>query len=217
MVRLGSGAEREVEDVLLTRYACYLIAQNGDPRKPEIAFAQTYFAVQTRKLELIETRLAEHERMRARAHLGTSERELSGLIFERLRDQDSFARIRSSGDAALFGGRTTRQMKRRLGVPASRPLADFLPTITITAKDLANQMTSFRVRERDLRSEGAITTEHVGNNREVRGALAKRGIRPEELPAAEDARKLQGRLRAEEQRLLGGVKKPKISRRRKRR
>ena len=131
MVPLGSRAEREVDDVLLTRYACYLIAQNGDPRKPEIAFAQSYFAVQTRKQELIEARLAEHERLRARAHLVSSERELSGLIFERVGNRESFARIRSEGDEALFGGRTTRHMKKRLGVPENRPLADFLPTITV--------------------------------------------------------------------------------------
>ena len=204
MVALGSGAERQIEDVLLTRYACYLVAQNGDPRKLEIAFAQSYFAVQTRKQELIEARLAAHERLRARTHLAASERELSGLLFERLRDQDSFARIRSSGDEALFGGRSTRHMKKRLGVPASRPLADFLPTITIKTKDLANEMTTYHVRERDLRSETGITAQHVGNNRELRGALAKRGIRPEDLPAAEDAKKLERRLRTEERRLPRG-------------
>jgi DNA-damage-inducible protein D len=203
MVPLGSGAQREVEDVLLTRYACYLIAQNGDPRKPEIAFAQTYFALQTRKQELIEARLAEHERLRARSQLVASEKELSTVIFERLGEGQSFGRIRSAGDTALFGGRSTAEMKTQLGVPSSRPLADFLPTITIKAKDLANEMTTFQVRQRDLRTEGGIAHEHVANNREVRNALGARGIRPEELPAEEDAKKLERRLKADERKLLG--------------
>ncbi len=201
MVDLGSGAQRRIEDIALTRYACYLIAQNGDPRKPEIAFAQTYFAFQTRKQELIEKRLAEHERLQARAQLAASEKELSGVIFERLGDHESFARIRSKGDAALFGGRTTADMKQQLGVPASRPLADFLPTITIKAKDLANEMTSFNVKTSDLHTEAEITDEHVENNTEVRRALGQRGIRPEALPAAEDAKKLERRLGREEKSL----------------
>jgi DNA-damage-inducible protein D len=201
MVALGSGATRNVEDVALTRYAAYLIAQNGDSRKEEIAFAQSYFAVQTRKQELIEARLEDLERLEARKRLSASEKELSGVIFERLREHESFARIRSKGDAALFGGRTTRDMKRRLGVPEARPLADFLPTITIKAKDLANEMTSHNVKARDLRSENAITGQHIGNNREVRSALSKRGIKPEELPPAEDARKLERRVEADSRKL----------------
>ncbi len=201
MVDLGSGARRELEDVALTRYAAYLIAQNGDPRKVEIAFAQTYFAVQTRKQELIEARLEEIERREARKRLAASEKELSGVIFERLRDHESFARIRSKGDAALFGGLTTLDMKEQLGVPEARPLADFLPTITIKAKDLANEMTAHNVKTRDLRSEPTITSEHVGNNREVREALTKRGIKPEELPPAEDVRKLERRVEADSRKL----------------
>lgn len=201
MVALGSGAQRRIDDFALTRYACYLIAMNGDPRKPEVAFAQTYFAVQTRKQELIELRLAEHERLQARTRLAASEKELSGIIFERLGDRDSFARIRSKGDAALFGGLTTGDMKQRLGVPESRPLADFLPTITIKAKDLANEMTSFNVKTHDLRTEPAITDEHVDNNTEVRRALAERGIQPEKLPPAEDAKKLERRLASEGKKL----------------
>jgi DNA-damage-inducible protein D len=197
MVDLGSGAQREVDDIALTRYAAYLIAQNGDPRKEETAFAQTYFAVQTRKQELIEARLEQVERLEARKRLAASEKELSGVVFERLRDHESFARIRSKGDAALFGGRTTLDMKKQLGVPEARPLADFLPTITIKAKDLANEMTAHNVKAHDLRSEPTITSEHVGSNREVREALAKRGIKPEELPAAEDVRKLERRLDAD--------------------
>lgn len=198
MVDLGSGAQRRIQDFTLTRYACYLIAQNGDPRKPEIAFAQTYFAVQTRKQELIERRLAEHERLQARAQLAASEKELSGVIFERLGDGESFARIRSKGDAALFGGHTTADMKKRLGVPASRPLADFLPTITVKAKDLANEMTAFNVKTHDLGTEPAITVEHVENNAVVRQALGERGITPEQLPAEEDVKKLGRRLAREQ-------------------
>ena len=201
MVDIGSGAKRSIEDIALTRYACYLIAQNGDPRKEAVAFAQTYFAVQTRKQELIERRLAEYERLQARAQLAASEKELSGVIFERLGDEQSFARIRSKGDAALFGGRTTQDMKEQLGVPGSRPLADFLPTITIKAKDFANEMTTHNVKTRDLGTEPEITREHVGSNREVREALARRGIRPEALPPAEDVKKLERRLHADEKKL----------------
>jgi DNA-damage-inducible protein D len=205
MVDVGSGARREVEDVALTRYAAYLIAQNGDPRKEEIAFAQTYFAVQTRKQELIEARLEEIERLEARKRLVASEKELSGVIFERLRDQESFARIRSKGDAALFGGWTTRDMKDRFGVPESRPLADFLPTITIKTKDLANEMTSHNVKARDLRTERTIGADHVANSRELRDALSRRGIKPEALPPAEDVKKVERRLRSEERKLPRGV------------
>jgi len=201
MVRLGSGALRPVEDVALTRYGAYLLAQNGDPRKEAIAFAQTYFAVQTRRRELIEARLAENERVQARQRLSASEKELSGVIFDRLGEGDSFARIRSSGDKALFGGLTTQQMKKRLDVPEARPLADFLPTITIKAKDFANEITIHNTKENDLRREGAIAGEHVKNNAEVRKVLGRRGIEPERLPPAEDVRKVERRLAADEKKL----------------
>jgi DNA-damage-inducible protein D len=207
MVELGSGARREIEDMALTRYACYLIAQNGDPSKDQIAFAQTYFAVQTRKQEIIEKRIAEAERLTARRKLTLSEKELSGLIFERLGDGQSFGRIRSKGDKALFGGKSTGQMKNRLKVPKGRPLADFLPTITIKAKDFANEITNFTIRRDDMRTEEGITTQHVKNNREVRNILVKRHIKPEELPPAEDVKKVERRLVSEEKKLLGKPKR----------
>ncbi len=201
MVDLGSNSQREIEDVMLSRYACYLIAQNGDPGKAEIAFAQTYFAVQTRKMEVIEQRLAEMERLGARRKLTESEKQLSGIIFERLGENQSFARIRSKGDQALFGGMTTQDMKDRLGVPQSRPLADFLPTITIKAKDFANEITNFNIKKDDLRSETTISREHVKNNLDVRKVLTNRGIVPEELPSAEDIKKVERRVQSEQKKL----------------
>jgi len=201
MVEVGSGATREIQDIALTRYACYLIAQNGDPSKEEIAFAQTYFAVQTRKQEIIEKRLAEAERVSARQKLTHSEKELSGIIFDRLRDNESFGRIRSKGDMALFGGRTTQDMKRRLAVPESRPLADFLPTITIKAKDFANEITNFNIKQNGLQAESPITDEHIRNNAEIRRLLVDRGIVPEALPPAEDVKKVARRLASEQKKL----------------
>ncbi|WP_027476160.1 DNA damage-inducible protein D [Curvibacter gracilis] len=201
MVELGSQSQREVEDIALTRYACYLIAQNGDPRKDAVAFAMTYFAVQTRKQELIETRMAEWERLRAREKLTLSQKELSGVLFERGIDSPGFSRILSRGDAALFGGLTTQGMKQRLAVPDSRPLADFLPTITIKAKDFANEITNTQVKQQDLQGEPGISREHIKNNRDVRKLLTQRDIVPEDLPAAEDAKKLERRLKSEAQKL----------------
>ncbi|MFH0870454.1 MAG: DNA damage-inducible protein D [archaeon] len=206
-VQIGSEAEREIEDVVLTRYACYLIAQNGDPRKEEIAFAQGYFAVQTRKQELIEQRIALQERFEARNKLTASETELSKLIYERGVDDDGFARIRSKGDQILFGGFTTSQMKNKLRVPAKKPLADFLPTITITAKNLATEITNFNVKKDELHGEEGITKEHVRNNTDVRGLLARRGIRPEELPPEEDIKKLERRVKKDEHKIAKASKK----------
>ena len=202
MVELGSSAKREIDDMLLSRYACYLIAQNGDPRKEQIAFAQTYFALQTRKQELLEERIRLAERLRARNKLIISETELSKLIYERGVDEIGFGRIRSKGDAALFGGHNTQQMKIRLSIPKSRPLADFLPTITITAKNLATEITNFNVQQQDLQGESAITTEHIQNNSAIRKTLIERGIKPENLPPEEDIKKLERRLATEDKKFL---------------
>ena len=201
MVSLGSGSKRSVKDYMLTRYACYLIAQNGDPKKEEIAFAQSYFAIQTRKQELIEERIAYIERTEARGRLRESEKRLSQNIYERGVDDAGFGRIRSKGDTALFGGKSTQDMKKRLGVNDKRPLADFLPTLTIAAKNLATEMTNYNVEEKDLQGENSITIEHIQNNSTVREMLGQRGIRPEDLPASEDIKKLERRVKSQEKKL----------------
>ena len=207
MVKLGSGSERQIDDITLTRYACYLIAQNGDPRKESIAFAQSYFAIQTRKQELLEARIRLVERLHARQKLVTTENELSGLVYERGVDRQGFGRIRSKGDQALFGGHTTLKMKNKLGIPENRPLADFLPTITIKAKDLAAEITNFNIRKNNPRGEDPIAGEHVKNNKDVRDLLAKSGIKPENLPIEEDIKKIERQVKSDGKKMVIKIEK----------
>lgn len=206
MVTIGSGAPRPIEEIMLTRYACYLVAQNGDARKPEISFAQNYFAVQTRKAELVEQRLLDYERVQARTKLAETESRLSSVLYERGVDNKGFGIIRSKGDQALFKLNTS-QLKRKLGAPDNRPVADFLSTLGIKAKDFAAEMTSVNVQQKDVKGQYYIEKEHIDNNLAVRKMLIDRGITPENLPASEDVKKVERRLKAEEKKLAKIKKK----------
>jgi DNA-damage-inducible protein D len=208
MVEIGSGVELATNDILLTRYACYLVAQNGDPRKPQIAFAQTYFAVQTRRAEVIEQRLLEYERIKERENLSETEKILSGILYERGVDSAGFAVIRSKGDQALFSF-STLSLKRKLGIPENRSLADFLPTVSIQAKSLAAGMTGINVQSKDLKGQANIENEHIDNNSAVRKMLKKRGIIPENLPPAEDIKKVERRVTSDEKSIEKGTKRNK--------
>jgi DNA-damage-inducible protein D len=205
-IDMPKGATKEIDEYMLTRYACYLIAQNGDPRKEEIAFAQSYFAIQTRKQELIEERIKLKERFDAREKLVRSETELSKLIYERGVDDNGFARIRSKGDNALFGGFNTKQIKQKMNIPKNRPIADFLPTVTIAAKNLATEITNINVKNKNLNGEYIITNEHIKNNTDIRGVLIKNKIMPERLPPEEDLRKLERRINNNEKKLAKSSK-----------
>ena len=206
MVQIGSGAEKEIDTFYLSRYACYLIVQNSDPKKVPVALGQTYFAIQTRKAELIEKMLLESDRLRARKKLTETEKELSSVIFQQTKDRRNFAFIRSKGDDALFG-KTTQEMKNKLGVPKTRALADFLPTILLKAKDFASEITIFNAKKNKMKTEQEFSNEHITNNRRVRKTLIDRGIRPETLPAEEDIKKVERRLKSNEKKVLKGKDK----------
>ena len=214
VIEVGKGALMDIEDIALTRYACYLVAQNGDSRKPEISFAQNYFAVQTRKTEIIEQKMIEYERVKARAKLNQTEKNLSGILYERGVDGKGFGIIRSKGDQALFY-LTTTQLKRKLNIPESRPVADFLPTVSILAKDMAAEMTSINVQNKDLQGYYPIEIEHIDNNKAVREMLLKRGIRPETLPVAEDVKKVEHKLAKMDKEILTQTKNKQSSKKNK--
>ncbi len=209
MIATGKGATRKIEDFFLTRYAFYLIAQNGDPRKPEIALAQTYFATQTRKQELLEQRDMESKRLDARAKLRETESKIESTVYERgIKYPVEFATFKNKHIEALYGGISASQLKKIRKIPPKRSLADFDSHVELKAKDFALAMTDHNIKEKDIRGKEAMNTEVVKNSRETRQALLNRGIKPEHIKPEEDLKLVESRKNKEAKRIAGKANTP---------